>query len=186
MSIATGTGDRGDSGLIGGARVPKDDIRLEAYGTVDELNAAISAAIAHGLPAESATQLERISHWLFDLGADLATPGSDTGSGSPGKPALRLGDERARTLTEWIHALEAVLPPLRAFILPGGSPAAAALHVARTVCRRAERRVVTLLRATGDGRTGLVFLNRLGDLLFLHARAANRAAGQDDVEWRSG
>jgi len=181
MSIATGTGDRGDSGLLGGTRVPKDDIRLEAYGTLDELNASIGAALAQGLPGEVATQLGRISHWLFDLGADLATPGA----GSATLP-LRLGDERARTLTEWIHALEAELPPLRAFILPGGTAAASALHVARTVCRRAERRVVTLMRDTGgEGKVGLVFLNRLGDLLFLHARAANRAAGQGDVEWRS-
>jgi len=181
MSIATGTGDRGDSGLLGGARVPKDDPRLEAYGTLDELNAAVGAALAHGLPGEIAAQLERVSHWLFDLGADLATPGSGSG-----KTPLRLGEERARTVTEWIHGLEDELPPLRAFILPGGSPAAAALHVARTVCRRAERRVVTLMRATGgEGKVGLVFLNRLGDLLFLHARAANRAAGRGDVEWRS-
>lgn len=182
MSIATGTGDRGDSGLIGGARVPKDHVRLEAYGTLDELNAAIGAALAQPLPAETAGQLAQISHWLFDLGADLATPGAGSG-----KTPLRLAESRSATLTSWIHELEAELPPLRAFILPGGTAAAAALHLARTVCRRAERCVVTLLRETGgEGKVGLVFLNRLGDLLFLHARAANRAAGQGDVEWKSG
>jgi cob(I)alamin adenosyltransferase len=181
MSIATGGGDRGESGLIGGKRVPKDDVRLEAYGTLDELNAAIGAALVAAPPAEVAAQLGKISHWLFDLGSDLATPGAGSG-----KSALRLGEERAETLTAWIHALERELPRLTAFILPGGTAAAAALHVARTICRRAERRVVSLMRTTGgEGKVGLVFLNRLGDLLFLHARAANRAAGRGDVEWKS-
>ncbi len=182
MSIATGTGDRGDSGLFGGGRVPKDDTRLEAYGTLDELNAAISGAIARGVPEPVSGQLERISHWLFDLGSDLASPGA---TGGDDEKTGRLGETPITALTNWIHEHEAELPPLRAFILPGGTDAAAALHLARTICRRAERRVVTLLRATGEGKTGMVFLNRLGDLLFLHARVANRAAGRGDVEWRS-
>jgi cob(I)alamin adenosyltransferase len=182
MSIATGTGDQGDSGLLGGDRVPKDDLRLEAYGTLDELNAAIGGAIAHAPPEAVGEQLELVSHWLFELGTDLATPGV----GSDGGPAAKLDEAHTATLTAWIHQLEKELPPLRAFILPGGTEAAAALHIARTICRRAERRVVSLMRATGEGRAGMVFLNRLGDLLFLHARATNIARGRGDVEWRSG
>ena len=191
MSIATGTGDGGDSGLLGGTRVPKDNSRLEAYGTLDELNAAIGVAIAHAPPEAVSAQLSRIAHWLFDLGTDLATPGaglqsarSDGGSASEEIP-LRIGDEPIAELTAWIHAFEAELPPLRAFILPGGTPAAAALHLARTICRRAERRVVTLLHDSGEGKKAMVFLNRLSDLLFLHARASNHAAGHGDVEWQS-
>ena len=181
MSIATGTGDSGDSGLLGGTRVPKDNSRLEAYGTLDELNAAIGVAIAHGLPEGVAGELERISHGLFDLGTDLANPGSGLEVGKP----LRIGTKHIEQLTAWIHAHEQELPPLRAFILPGGSPGAAALHLARTICRRAERRVVTLMHDSGEGKTAMVFLNRLSDLLFLQVRAANIAAGCGDVEWSS-
>lgn len=179
MSISTGRGDGGESGLVGGERVAKDDIRLEAYGTVDELNAALMAAHAAGPPEGIAEELELASAWLFDLGSDLATPGCGIEEGL--EP--RLGRERIERLEEWIAREEEGLPPLRRFILPGGSPAAAALHHARTVCRRAERRVVTLRERTAEGDLALVFLNRLSDLLFLYARHANRAAGVADVEW---
>lgn len=182
MSIATGTGDQGDSGLIGGDRVPKDDTRLEAYGTLDELNAVIGCARAEALPDAVEEQLSRVSRWLFELGTDLATPNV----GLDGGPDPRLDDSHIEMLTGWIHAFEKELPPLKAFILPGGSRGGATLHGARTVCRRAERRVVTHLRNTGEGQIGMVFLNRLSDLLFLHARAANAAAGVPDVEWHSG
>lgn len=181
MSIATGTGDAGDSGLIGGARVPKDNSRLEAYGSLDELNAAIGVAISHGLPTPVEEQLEQVSHWLFDLGSDLASPRAGL---EPGQP-LRVGEEHHVRLTEWIHATEETLPPLRNFILPGGSPGAAALHLARTICRRAERRLVSFLHDTGEGSHGVVFLNRLSDLLFLQARVTNIAASCEDVVWRA-
>ena len=180
MSISTGTGDQGESGLFRGGRVPKDHVRLEAYGMVDELNAVLGVARAAGLSAEIDAELAEVSAWLFDLGADLATPGA----GQEGELALRLGQDRIDALDAWIHRDEAALPALKSFILPGGSPAAAALHLARTVCRHAERRVVTLKRETGEAALAVVFLNRLGDLLFLWARRANREAGVDDVEWR--
>ena len=182
MSIATGTGDQGDSGVLGGSRVPKDHARLEAYGTVDELNAAIGVALAEAPPPTVAEQLEKLSHWLFDLGTDLATPEA----GLEGGPELRIDAGKVETVTGWIHAFEEELPPLRAFILPGGSKGAAALHLARTICRRAERRVVTHRTGTGEATVAMVFLNRLSDLLFLHARAANIASGCGDVEWKSG
>ncbi|MEM7262921.1 MAG: cob(I)yrinic acid a,c-diamide adenosyltransferase [Planctomycetota bacterium] len=179
MSIVTGTGDGGESGVLGGGRVPKDDARLEAYGTVDELGAAIGTARSTpGVPSAVDQELESIGHWLFDLGCDLATPGADDAK------ELRLPAARAPRLREWVEAYESTLPPLRNFVLPGGTPAAAALHWARTVCRRAERRVVTMRRETGEGTVAIVFLNRLSDLLFVHARAANHEAGVPDVEWR--
>ena len=181
MSIATGTGDQGESGLLGGTRVPKDAARLEAYGTLDELNASIGVALAQKPPAEVTRQLELISHWLFDLGTDFATPGAGLTDDSP----LRIEQPHVDTLTGWIHQFEEELPPLRAFILPGGTPAAATLHLARTICRRTERHVVTLARESGEGKAGMIFLNRLSDLLFLHARAANVEAGCGDVEWKS-
>ncbi len=179
MSIVTGTGDQGESGILGGSRVPKDDLRLEAYGTVDELGAAVALARAtNGVPTRVDEQLERIAHWLFDLGCDLATVGNDDAK------ELRLGASRADELEQWVHGFEAELPALKNFVLPGGTPAAAALHLARTVCRRGERRVVSLYRSTGEASVGLVFLNRLSDLLFVHARAANHDAGAPDIEWR--
>jgi len=179
MSIVTGTGDQGDSGVLGGGRLPKDDTRLEAYGTVDELGAAMGVARATpGIPDTVDRQLEQIGHWLFDLGCDLATPGDDN------EKDLRLESGRSAQLEAWVHEFEAKLPALRNFVISGGSAASAALHLARTMCRRAERRVVSLCRATGEAKRGLIFLNRLSDLLFVHARAANQEAGRDDVEWR--
>lgn len=183
MSIVTKTGDEGDTGVLRGPRVPKDSVRLEAYGTVDELNATIGLALTTpGVSETIRDQLECISNWLFDLGCDLATPGLDTGQdGDESKRMLPAA--RITTVESWIETLESALPQLKTFILPGGHPAAAALHLARTVCRRAERRVVSLKRNTGDGERGLVFLNRLSDLFFMHARAVNHDHGEPDVEW---
>lgn len=180
MSITTGKGDGGQSSYLGGDRSFKDEARFEAYGTVDELNATIGAIRSHALPGPLDDELRTITEWLFSMGADLATPGAGTG-----QKALRLAPPTHDTLLTWIHREEAALPPLRHFILPGGSPAAAACHLARTVCRRAERRVVTLMRETGEAESAVVFLNRLSDLLFLYARRANVHAGVADVEWRS-
>lgn len=181
MSIVTKTGDEGDTGVLRGPRVPKDSVRLEAYGSVDELNATIGMALTtEGVPGVVRDQLELITNWLFDIGCDLATPGLDTED----KSSVRmLPPERITSVETWVSQYEADLPPLRSFILPGGHPVAAALHVARTVCRRSERRVVSLKRNTGDGELGLIFLNRLSDLFFMMARAVNHHHGQPDVEW---
>lgn len=180
MSISTGTGDRGESGLIGGSRVSKDDIRLQAYGTVDELNSMIGVARTLQPPEPLDQELADISSWLFCLGSDLATPGAGVSED------VKLYQPLAATksLEEWIHREEKDLPPLRRFILPGGSSLAAHLHLARTICRRAERHVVSLTRRGGEGVLAVVFLNRLGDLLFLYARRANLAAGIADIEWQ--
>lgn len=180
MSISTGRGDRGDTGLVDGSRVPKDDPRIETYGTVDELNSAIGVARALASGASFDGELAQISSRLFDLGSDLATPRAGLG----GAPALRLGADVVPLLEGWIHREEAALPRLKNFILPGGTPLAAQLHVARTICRRAERLLVSHHRATGEGAAAIVFLNRLSDLLFLYARRANHDASVPDAEWR--
>ena len=180
MSIATGGGDRGDTGLIDGSRVPKDDPRLDTYGTVDELNALVGVARCATPTGVSDDELQLISTMLFDLGSDLATPGAGTQGGAP----LRLGNDAVDTITGWIHREEQDLPRLKNFILPGGTAAGAALHHARTVCRRAERHVATLLRTSDEGSVALVFLNRLSDLLFLYARRTHHASGVEDVQWR--
>lgn len=179
MKIYTRTGDAGQTGLFGGARLKKDDPRVEAYGTVDELNAALGVARAEGLSPAVDAALHEIQDDLLRLGAELAcAPGMEQ------KLTLRRIDESdASRLERLIDESEAELEPLSNFILPAGSKAAAALHLARTICRRAERRVLT---AFGDGPPGplLVYLNRLSDLLFVFARRENRAAGTPDVVWR--
>ncbi|HEV8358833.1 MAG TPA: cob(I)yrinic acid a,c-diamide adenosyltransferase [Candidatus Thermoplasmatota archaeon] len=169
--IATGAGDQGDTGLADGRRLPKSSARIAAYGAVDELNACIGVALTH-LAGPSAATLQRVQRELFDLGADLALA-----KGGP-----RITKEHVARLDGELDALEATLPGLKNFILPGGAPAAAALHLARTVCRRAEREVVALARAEPVPQDILVYLNRLGDLLFLMARAANIDAGRGDVD----
>jgi cob(I)alamin adenosyltransferase len=180
MKIYTKTGDDGGTGLFGGARVGKDDLRIEAYGTVDELNSVLGWARAVGLPADIDDCIMRIQNELFAVGAELATPDPATHGTN------WTGAEHIAALEQAIDRLEKPLAPLRQFILPGGTPAAAALHVARTVCRRAERRVVTLSREGPPAIRGsiVVYLNRLGDLLFVLARAVNHAAGQPDVIWQ--
>ncbi len=175
--IYTRTGDAGETGLIGGRRVPKDHPRVEAYGAVDELNAHLGAARALARGGQVATLLGEVQHRLFDLGAELATP--------PARSApAGVRAEDVAALERAIDRYQQRLPPLRAFVLPGGTPLAASLHVARTVCRRAERRVVALSRAEPVRAEVLAYLNRLSDLLFVLARAANRAAGRPDVVWQ--
>jgi cob(I)alamin adenosyltransferase len=172
--IATGAGDKGQTGLADGTRVPKSHPRIAAYGTVDELNAVLGLALAplKGLAAQS---LARVQRELFDLGADLARA-----QGGP-----RITKEHVDRLEQELDRLEDALPELKSFILPGGTEAAARLHVARTVCRRAERALAEM-GLTETGPFALVYLNRLGDLLFLLARQANRDAGRPDVEVRFG
>ena len=178
MKIYTKTGDAGETGLFAGDRVSKDHLRIEAYGTVDELNACLGVARAATPPESIDRCLERIQHELFAVGAELATP-------DPERHGLRWTEESACTaLEQEIDRFEAQLPPLRQFILPAGTPAAAAIHQARGVCRRAERRVVTLCRSDASVSTRVViYLNRLGDLLFVLARAANVLAGLSDRPW---
>ena len=179
MKIYTKTGDRGETGLIGGVRISKDAPRIEAYGTVDELNAVVGMIRAETPPAEIDEVLARIQNALFDLGAELATV-----SGTA-KRTSSIHPPQITELEQAIDAAEVRLPPLAQFILPGGTRLAAVLHLARTVCRRAERRVVTLTTA---GETvsseAIIYLNRLSDLLFVWARLANAVAGQQDVAWK--
>lgn len=170
MRIYTKTGDSGTTGLVGGARVSKSDSRIAAIGDVDELNALIGVARTHG--SELDTELQRIQNWLFDLGAELATPAESKFANET------IVGEHARVLEESIDSMNEILSPLKNFILPGGTPVAASLHHARTVCRRAERSVI----AFGDVRPELNrFLNRLSDWLFVAARFENRVRG--DVLW---
>lgn len=179
MKIYTKTGDDGETGLFAGPRVAKDHPRIEACGTVDELNAALGHAVALDPPQEVAQLLVRVQHELFALGAELSSP-------QPQACGLVLiEDEHVVYLERTIDRFEAELPPLDQFILPGGSLASAALHLARSVCRRAERRVVSLRRAEPEGTADRLvrYLNRLGDLLFVLARSANAACGCGDVKW---
>lgn len=182
MKIYTRSGDDGDTALFGGGRVPKAHARVEAYGTVDELNAVVGVAVSSVRDPEIRTRLERIQHDLFTLGSDLATPPPRAGRKRPITPELPTG--RIAEMETWMDAADEELPPLTAFVLPGGSAGAAALHLARTVCRRAERDVVAL----GDGESvseGIVpYLNRLSDLLFTFARLENHRSGVADVEWQ--
>ncbi len=184
MRIYTKTGDRGETSLMGGRRVPKDDRRVAAYGDVDEANAAIGAARATR-PADLADGLlGEVQRDLFAIGGALATP--EPGRLTAARRAkVAVPPARVRALEKAIDAAEAELAPLKAFVLPGGSPKAAALHVARTACRRAERSVVRLAREekVAGGRAILVYLNRLSDLLFVLARLANRRSGEPDVTW---
>ena len=177
MRIYTRTGDDGTTGLYGGSRVSKADPRVEAYGGVDEANAAIGLARAAGLAPAVDEVLARAQASLFDLGATLATPASKAPATKPP------GDPEIAALERAIDALEAGLPPLKTFVLPGGSDAAARLHLARTVCRRAERGVVRLADSERVDPLLVRYLNRLSDLLFVQARAANAAAKVPDVPW---
>ena len=181
LNIYTRTGDRGQTGLFGGGRVAKDDPRVEAYGDVDELNAALGLARAIELMPRVDDVLAPVQQDLFAIGALLATPDRDKMHEQLEK--ARVDDARVAELEAAIDAGEAELEPLRAFILPGGTPKAAALHVARTVCRRAERRVVGLARDVEIPGLVVMYLNRLSDLLFVLARVANRRAGADEVTW---
>jgi cob(I)alamin adenosyltransferase len=181
MKIYTKTGDSGDTGLFGGGRVPKDDPRVEAYGDVDELNAVLGLARSAELMPRIDEVLVPIQRDLFSIGALLATPDRDKMEQHLTK--ARISDERIAELEREIDACDKELEPLKAFILPGGTQKAAALHVARTVCRRAERRVIHLQREVEIPQIVVVYLNRLSDLLFTLARLANARAGAGEVTW---
>jgi cob(I)alamin adenosyltransferase len=183
MKIYTRTGDGGETALFGGGRVQKDHPRVVAYGTVDELNACVGVAVAAAADGTIRGRLGRIQHDLFALGSLLAAAPPEEGRPRPkGLPSMPL--ERVAEMERWMDEAGEELAPLRAFILPGGTAGAAALHLARTVCRRAERAVVRLA-GEGEVEAGIVaYLNRLSDLLFTFARLENRRAGVADVEWR--
>jgi len=181
VRIYTRTGDEGDTGLFGGGRVLKDDPRVEAYGAVDELNAFIGMARAIEAMPRIDEVLAPIQRDLFGLGAILATP--DLVKMQEQLAKARIDNERIAQLERAIDTGEEELEPLKAFILPGGTPKAAALHVARTVCRRAERRVVHLQQTVSVPPLVTIYLNRLSDLLFVLARVANRRAGAGEVTW---
>lgn len=179
--IYTKSGDRGETSLVDGTRVPKDDDRVESYGEIDELNAVLGIVVT--LPDFPETKLIRsIQNDLFDAGADLGTPYLE--NEQPGQ-ALRITEAQVSRLEREIDRLNGSLEPLKSFILPGGSPASAYLHLARTVCRRAERRVVTLLRQGGMNPFAFQYLNRLSDLLFVLSRSTNDG-GKKDVLWVPG
>lgn len=179
MKIYTKTGDSGETSLFDNTRVSKADARVDAYGEVDELNACLGAARAAGVDEELGAALEAIQRDLFALGARLADPAAKIASRVT-KAAIT--DADIERIEQLIDRLEAGLPPLRRFILPGGSPAGAMLHLARTVCRRAERRIVALGRDQVEPIL-VVYLNRLSDLLFVMARAVNQRAGVPETEW---
>jgi cob(I)alamin adenosyltransferase len=179
VKIYTKTGDSGETALLGGKRVSKADPRVAAYGEVDELNAWLGLARAGALERELAAMIEQVQRDLFAIGSRLADPGGTVASRLE-KTAVSAED--VKRLEDWIDSLEAEVPVLRRFILAGGSPAGASLHVARTICRRAERAVVGLGRGHVEPDI-LVYLNRLSDFLFVMARVANRRDGAPELEW---
>ena len=175
MKIYTRTGDKGSTSLFGGSRVPKSAIRLHAYGTLDELNACLGSVVADlSLPDSIREQLLWVQSLLFQIGADLATPLTSTAS------ILRMNTAPAVQMEEWIDLLEAELPPLTCFILPGGAPAGAKLHEARTLCRRGERWIVQLHEEESITEAIMVLVNRLSDYLFVAARSVNKALGYSE------
>jgi cob(I)alamin adenosyltransferase len=180
LKIYTRKGDAGETGIWGGVRLGKDDLRIEAIGAVDECNAAIGVALAQGLPERIAVLMGQVQSTLFVVGSDLMAPDRS----GPGASLPRVSDGDATRLEQAMDELELELPPLRNFIVPGGTQAAASLHLARTVCRRAERQVTRLARR-GDPVSGALraYLNRLSDLLFVAARYLNHTAGAGDVVW---
>lgn len=179
MKIYTRTGDGGETGLFGGGRVKKYDLRIEAYGTVDELNAALGVVRASPLSQRVDQILEHVQNELFTVGAELATPAAK--EGRTGK----IEETHVERLEEMIDLCESQLAPLKNFILPGGCPAASHLHLARTIARRAERRVVELAESETVSPKIVIYLNRLSDLLFVLARFENDRAGVPDVKWKS-
>lgn len=203
MKLYTKTGDDGTTGLFGGGRVPKNHPRVEAYGTVDELNAALGlAAAALDLTSEGAAEASKtramsgnksitdqfhhiLSHLqsrLFDIGADLATP---QGTAHESK-VQRINDQNVSEIEQWIDEVESGNTPMKHFVMPGGTELAARLHLARTICRRAERLLVTLQRDSIINIATLIYINRVSDLLFAMARRANKEAGFQDVPWVPG
>ncbi len=180
LKIYTKTGDDGMTGLLGSGRAPKDGVRIAAYGTVDELNALLGVARAQGLDSSADQLVAELQNELFLVGSALADPAPE------GQFHNTITHAHVERLEQTIDRLETELEPLVQFILPGGAQPAAQLHLARTVCRRAERLVVQLSRQPGEAVAGpvLVYLNRLSDLLFVLARAVNRRAGVGDVLWK--
>ena len=184
--IYTRAGDRGETSLGDGSRVPKLDCRIGAFGTVDELNAVVGLAILSLEDTEAADLLRTIQNDLFDLGADLCVPQRPRrGRAAQARSPLRITEEHVLPLEQAIDRFNAVLDPLKSFVLPGGTSASAWLHLARTVCRRAERRAVTLARRETINPQAIVYLNRLSDLLFVMARRANDG-GRADILWVPG
>lgn len=177
MKIYTKTGDSGETGLVGGKRIGKDSLRICAYGEVDELNALLGVCRALNPPKDLADMLHRIQRELFDLGADLATPLDSK------VPVPRVQKQQIGQLERWIDQIDEKLPPLRNFVLPGGCLLASNFHVARTVCRRAERAIVSLQKSEGIGENIVVYMNRLSDLLFVMARLANTLENVNDELW---
>jgi cob(I)alamin adenosyltransferase len=173
--IYTRTGDKGTTGLGDGNRVDKDSCRVEAFGTVDELNGLVGLALASPLPDAIRNSLTRIQHELFDLGGELCMPGT-----------VLIPQSYTEALEQDLDALNSELPPLKDFILPGGSESAARCHLCRTVCRRAERRVITLSRQEDVNRASIRYLNRLSDYLFVAARTVARSEGGSEVLWQHG
>lgn len=173
--IYTRTGDDGSTGLGDGSRIAKDSIRVEAFGDIDELNSHIGLLLAQDLPHNIQTLMTGIQHDLFDLGGEVCVPGREA-----------LTEDYVTRLENQLDTLNADLQPLKEFILPGGGTAASVCHVARTVCRRAERRLVTLAREEPVSAPTLHYLNRLSDLLFVVARYVNQQAGISDVLWQPG
>lgn len=173
--IYTRTGDDGTTGLGDGSRTEKDSLRVEAFGCIDELNSLLGLLASQELPPEVVAIVTGLQHDLFDLGGEVCIPGREA-----------LTDQYVSRLEQQLDALNAKLPPLKEFILPGGNPAAATCHVARSVCRRAERRLISLGRAEDISNIAIQYLNRLSDLLFVMARYLNQQQGQGDTLWRPG
>ena len=173
--IYTRTGDDGTTGLADGSRVGKDSLRIGAIGDVDELNTVLGLLLAEALPEAIRAMLESVQHDLFDIGGELCVPGHTI-----------VDEGHIARLESALESANATLPPLKDFVLPGGTRAAATAHLARTVCRRAERALVALLRAESVRPPLLQYVNRLSDLLFVYARALNRDAGRPDVLWQQG
>ncbi len=178
--VYTRTGDDGTTGLGIRARVRKDSARVEAYGAIDELNSAVGVAVAAGVTERIGRCLGQVQQELFHFGSDLCVPAD-----GDAPPVPRIEERHVRGLEETIDSLQEELEPLANFVLPGGSPAAAALHLARTICRRAERRLVTLAATEAVGAPALTYVNRLSDALFVMARYENRMRGEADVLWDS-
>ncbi len=179
MKIYTKTGDSGATALFGGKRVSKTHMRIEAYGTVDEMNSALGVVRCESLPSEIASLLTTVQHQLFELGAQLATPSDAKQTG------CAISTEAIQQIEAAIDKYDAMLTPLRQFILPAGTRATALLHLARTICRRTERQVVALAAAPGERipESIVVYLNRLSDLLFVLARYVNHDSGTADEPW---
>jgi len=178
MKIYTKTGDKGETGLFGAGRVSKNSLRIEAYGSVDELNSFIGLAITEAKEEVVKTQLTRIQNLLFVVGGDLAAPGESERLQIP-----RIVEENYLEIEGFIDAISEQLEELKYFILPGGTKSAALLHIARTVCRRAERQVVALKKGEEINENIVIFLNRISDLLFVLARYENKSAHKADIKW---